>query len=366
MHKDVLQLLKFKPVKTYKEIISEVEDHGEIHRGILIVRYKNNGLQLFPIIDGFLIALTPSKIVNDSLKREIKLLFKEIKTKLSFGDEKACQNYILALEKIENSPTLEEFRHYEKYYEATLSNINNRSKYYGDHWFNAVKEVLEPMKNHFQKSNNKWVLELAGGDFYTLASVYPQARYSYKFIGTEISFNALKCGKRHFPNGNFILCDSDNLIFDKDTFDIIFVKGAIHHQQKHEDAIPELFDILKDGGVLGITEVASKKLKTSYTRKVIKNIIEPQDHTSPLNEYIDYHKTINFCKNRGKILYVSERGSILRYFLVKMLKELKTKSFIATKFIYYSDKLINQLIPKFRYNSTFILNIVAKKFTCVD
>jgi len=335
-----------------------------VEQGVIIVKENSRHEHLYPIIDGILVALSPEKIVLDRLRERILLLLKKIERRLSARGSSLATSYANALFSLRpHEATIKEFLYYEEKYAGLLGDPAFDRRRYGDHWYTAVKEVIEPMFKGYESLRGKWVLELGGGDFYSLASTYPQLSHGYHFVGTDVSFNALSCGQRRFPDGDFVLCDSEDLVFAPEQFDIIFIKGVLHHQKEHEAGLQGIFRLLKKGGTLGFTEVATEGLRKSWLRSFLKKIAERTRQTSPLNQYIDYKRTLEICQRSGEILHLRRFGSILRLLMARLLEKQKVENLFVTKLIYFTDRLLNCL-PPFRWihlTSTFGLSVVVRK-----
>lgn len=319
--------------------------------------------QVVPIVDTFLIALTPERIVSDELKNSIFHNIETILPRISPIERKVVYDYknrLLTLNP--DDLTQKEFLFYENKYSQILHSPDFHKPKYGDHWYTTVTTIVRPIFS-LQKLEAKWVLELAGGDFYLLPSTYPQEMHGYHYVGTEISFNALRCGVKRSPNGDFILCDSDELVFAPSSVDVIIIKGALHHQKQKENALNVIFPLLAPHGLIGFTEVATSGYKTNKLKSFIKKTIESDKHTSPLNEFIDHQRTLEICNRYGKILVQKKFFSILRYMLVRFLEKQKVHSLFVSKFICFMDALWYR-IPPFRWirvTSTYGLSIVARK-----
>lgn len=80
--------------------------------------------------------------------------------------------------------------------------------------------------------------------------------------------------KKHFSNVEYYLCDGKSFDFGDNTFDRIFMVTVLGEVENKDDYIKELRRILKDGGILSITELAGDPDK-----------MKPEDISSLLKEY---------------------------------------------------------------------------------
>jgi ubiquinone/menaquinone biosynthesis C-methylase UbiE len=82
--------------------------------------------------------------------------------------------------------------------------------------------------------------------------------YSEKFPDTEgygidHSFVSIERAKNLMPNGNFQVGNLYTLPFKDNFFDLVHCAETIEHLEKPEDAIKEMFRVLKTGGTFIIT-----------------------------------------------------------------------------------------------------------------
>jgi len=68
----------------------------------------------------------------------------------------------------------------------------------------------------------------------------------------DLAPNAVKLTKRGFRlmalDGNQIICDAENLPLKKESFDIVYSWGVLHHTERPRKAFREIYRVLKGGG----------------------------------------------------------------------------------------------------------------------
>jgi ubiquinone/menaquinone biosynthesis C-methylase UbiE len=93
------------------------------------------------------------------------------------------------------------------------------------------------------------ILEVCCGQGGTAAYLTESA----DFTGVELSSEAVKFAKQHWPHFTFIEGDASRLDFADNLFDTIIAKEAIEHLIDAEKALSEWFRVLKPGGKLVLT-----------------------------------------------------------------------------------------------------------------
>jgi SAM-dependent methyltransferase len=78
--------------------------------------------------------------------------------------------------------------------------------------------------------------------------------YASQLIGADMSFGALKECRRNF-SGEYVVCDINQLPFKKNSIDLIWIAGVLHHVP---DTLPVVIKnitrILRTGGILLVDE----------------------------------------------------------------------------------------------------------------
>ncbi len=164
--------------------------------------------------------------------------------------------------------TLENLRDF-GFYKINFKDFNSThelkkktGKVYGKFWkkfsykenIDAKKYILERFKNFksFHKNffKNKKIIDVGcGGGRYSNALRLLKAK---QVIGVDFGDDGLLTAKKNynFKNISFQKQDVLNLKFKKNTFDIVFCNGVLHHTSDFKKGIKELYRVCKPGGYI--------------------------------------------------------------------------------------------------------------------
>ncbi len=204
----------------------------------------------------------------------------------------------------------------ETYREAHTQNIKyisgTNSYYFAEYKVMAMQE--------FEENKNLTVLDLGCGDGATeifFEKYFPQ----FKIQGIDVSAKSIEeAQKKQLRNASFELYDGQQIPYGKESFDIVFVAGVLHHIDAvdHQKVVDEIFRVLKPGGRLYLFE---------------------HNPLNPLTRYL-----VNTCEfDEGvKLLYSNE------------CKKLLSKSGFRIKNLIYTiffprKRLFNLMIPMEKY-----------------
>lgn len=362
MTPELIKLIQFPYISNDQEKVIVTKEHacGFIETGVVVCVNSEQKVSLFPIINGILVLLPPERIHVHEECTLIKTLFAWLVEKYP-EYEQACREYSKKMQIGRMDEKTQEFAFYEKMYHTFYQQGSHLQIRYGDHWYTAVRDVLNHMRSCVKPEAR--ILEIAGGHFAAFPSVFSPEKDRYIFVGTEISYWGLMCGKKTIPGGQFIQVDSDDLSFMSETFDLIFIKGALHHQSQQENALPRLLSYLKRNGLLGFTEVVRDGRKPNRLALRMKTWLEPDKKTSPMNESIDKHRALAYLRTDSDIISLKERMSVIRYALARLLAKQKVKSLFWTKVIVWIDDLVNNLplLRSYWLTSTHIMSVVVRR-----
>lgn len=362
MTPELIKLILFPGIEKDQKKIIVTKEHscGFIKTGAVVCVSCEQKMSVFPIVNGILVLLPPERLhVHQECILIRNLLAWLVEKHPEY--EQACRDYAKRMQIGRMDEKMQELAFYEKMYHAIYQQDRHLQTRYGDHWYTAVRDVLSHMRSCVKPEAR--ILEIAGGHFAAFPSVFSPEQNRYVFVGTEISYWGLMCGTKTIPGGQFIQVDSDDLNFENEIFDIIFIKGALHHQAQQENALPRLLSYLKRNGMLGFTEVVRDRRKPNCLARRIKTWLEPDKKTSPMNESIDKHKALAYLRNGSDIISLKERMSIIRYALARLLAKQKVKSLFWTKFIVWVDDFVNKLplLNSYWLTSTHIMSVVVRR-----
>lgn len=114
------------------------------------------------------------------------------------------------------------------------------------------------------------ILDLAAG---TGASSLPYARAGARVIAGDISEGMLDVGRKRHPEIEFVYADALDLPFDDNTFDAVTITYGFRNVQNTQQALAEMFRVLKPGGRLLIAEFSTptcKPFAAFYKRYIMR------------------------------------------------------------------------------------------------
>ena len=101
----------------------------------------------------------------------------------------------------------------------------------------------------FARHSGRRVLEIGGGMGTDLAQF---AQHGALVTDLDLSSGHLELAKENFRlrglAGEFVLHDAESLVFDDDTFDVVYSNGVLHHTPNTRQVVREIFRVLKPGG----------------------------------------------------------------------------------------------------------------------
>lgn len=127
------------------------------------------------------------------------------------------------------------------------------------------------------------ILDAGCGAAMSAYCYFDQLLETGKFVGADISEAvdvALERGQTVSGEKAFLQCDLNSLPFKKESFDIIFSEGVLHHTDNTEKAFKSLVPLLKPGGIIMIYVYRKKgpirEYTDDYIRMQLQNI-SPQE-----------------------------------------------------------------------------------------
>jgi 2-polyprenyl-3-methyl-5-hydroxy-6-metoxy-1,4-benzoquinol methylase len=102
----------------------------------------------------------------------------------------------------------------------------------------------------FADARGKRVLEVGCGNG---ADAIMFARHGAAYVGVDLTDTAVDATRRHLAaeglEGRCGLANVEHLCYAKESFDIVYSFGALHHTSSPEKAVHEVWRVLKPGGV---------------------------------------------------------------------------------------------------------------------
>jgi len=128
-----------------------------------------------------------------------------------------------------------------------------------------------PRMMEFDRHAGEELLEIGGGMGTDLAQF---AAHGARVTDIDLSAGHLTLAKENFVarglQGRFIQHDAESLIFEDNTFDIVYSNGVLHHTPNTGRVVTEIFRVLKPGGLVIAMVYAEDSLH--YWRNLMWNI----------------------------------------------------------------------------------------------
>ncbi len=128
-----------------------------------------------------------------------------------------------------------------------------------------------PKVMEFDRHRGEEVLEIGGGMGTDLAQF---AQHGARVTDIDLSAGHLTLAKENFfvrgLEGRFIQHDAETLVFDDNTFDLVYSNGVLHHTPNTRRVVREIYRVLKPGGRAIVMVYAENSLH--YWRNVMWNI----------------------------------------------------------------------------------------------
>ena len=158
-------------------------------------------------------------------------------------------------------------------------------------YYDLEREEIESIEfsyklHEYKNFKNKKVLDIGSGNGYVLANY---AKEGADVTGVDITSKAIELCQIRFKNmninGNFMVADAEKLPFPDEYFDCVCSMGVLHHIPNTQNAINEIFRVLKPGGrvILMFYHKNSAKYKLKYkvwsffTNKSVEQLVDEFD-----------------------------------------------------------------------------------------
>ena len=244
--------------------------------------------------------------------------------------------YDLQINLIDILKSLKNFGSYKINFKRNILNEELKKKtgkVYGSLWkkfskkenHNAKNYILERFKNFKSFSNNffkdKTIIDVGcGGGRYSNALRLLKAK---SVVGVDYGDEGISVAKKNYNFKNIYFKKQNilNLKFKKDTFDIVFCNGVLHHTNDFKKGIKEVHRICKPGGYIflylygtgGLFWSARKQMNKlmkmipkEYTQKILDLIFMPSNRFIfmdnwyvPIERHCSHKETYRILRSLG-------------------------------------------------------------------
>lgn len=163
---------------------------------------------------------------------------------------------------------------------------------------------------------DKSVLEIGCATGKSSLQAYKKTRM---YFGIDSDIRVINFCKKQYHDSNlsFLLCSAENLLFDSEFFDIVFVPWVLNYIQEKDKAINEFFRVLKPGGKLVLVDSASNCDYNDIFAGVIEDSpIDPeQAYEIPIMKKFDLIEKVGPIAVPYHFPSVSKAQELLRFIL---------------------------------------------------
>ena len=162
----------------------------------------------------------------------------------------------------------------------------------------------------FRKINltNKKLIEFGCGVFPSCMGL-KNNKMPKKYIASDTSNKIIKMAKINDRRPLYKIYNLEKKIKLKDKFDIIVLKGVLHHTRKPEVVLTRIKNLLKPNGIILINEPNLSSLIGNFLKWFLEFFFKISMEDSPYGQY-DYKK-IHKCLQTAKLKIVRKWYSVL-------------------------------------------------------
>jgi len=135
---------------------------------------------------------------------------------------------------------------------------------------------------HIIVKDNDLVLETSVGT----ADNFYYMNKNAKYYGVDISIEMLKRAKKHSQkwkiNSELVCCESENLPFIDDIFNVVYSCGGFNYYNDKQKAISEMIRVAKSGSKIFIIDETEKTIKNIYKNVPGKELYNIEKANMPL------------------------------------------------------------------------------------
>ena len=159
--------------------------------------------------------------------------------------------------------------------------IDKSNKKFWDKFAKLYAPFMEKDKGIYDKickyiiphlNNDMKALELACGSG-QLSFIL--SNYTKSWIATDFSEQMIREAKKHREGKNLIfeMADATSLSFENEKFDCVLISNALHIMPNPDEAMKEIYRVLKPNGILFAPTFLWKEGKQGIKRKIIKGFM---------------------------------------------------------------------------------------------
>ena len=231
---------------------------------------------------------------------------------------------------------------------------------------NSIKNCIKYENNFFLNSfklKNKKIIEFGCGPFPSSFGIKSKDMPK-KYVATDVSNKIIKIAKKNDKRLTYKKFDLEKKFIFKEKFDIIILKGVLHHIKYPEKILINLRQNLKTDGIMIISEPNLSSVIGNFLKLIMQFFFNKSMEDSPYGQY-SFNKISNSAK-KAKLYITKVWYSNLLLMLLTgdygRIHLFSKNEKLFNIFIFIEDnmqKLFNFFkIAKFIY---FKVNIILKK-----
>jgi ubiquinone/menaquinone biosynthesis C-methylase UbiE len=148
--------------------------------------------------------------------------------------------------------------------------------------FGGENNFRKDFLKHIIVNDNDLVLETSVGT----ADNFYYMNKNAKYYGVDISIEMLKRAKKHTQkwkiNSELVCCESENLPFIDDIFNVVYSCGGFNYYNDKQKAISEMIRVAKSGSKIFIIDETEKAIKNIYKNVPGKELYNIEKANMPL------------------------------------------------------------------------------------
>lgn len=150
-------------------------------------------------------------------------------------------------------------------------------------------EVLGFNKNYFGN-----ILDIGCGRGFLLKKLKEKAKKGSRFFGLDISSKLCDIAKENNPDAEITRGDAENLPFEDDFFDFVFMTEVLEHLIDYNKSLKEAKRVLKKNGIFIVSVPNRDWLQYDFYDKIRNKNLQPVD-----DYYFRFKEIKMFLQNNG-------------------------------------------------------------------
>jgi len=249
---------------------------------------------------------------------------------------------------------------------------------YKSFWINNFSKGLKKLKNLFKQA--PYIADFGGGTGISLISLLSiENVLKKKFIVNDISLSNIKMYKSNLKliKSNLILglaCEFRKIPIKKETLDLIFAIGSIHHDNKPHETLTKILSFLKKGGCLVLWVYRKQNIMRTELdflfRKLVNSEIKKESHRI-LIELTNFAKEISRNNYQFKLksdyinLGIKKGNYTISSFIFKNLFRATFNKNLGYKSSFYENLDWYAPLNNYCFNDFEIEGLLNKRFKVI-